>query len=97
MAKNYRPVSLRAIVSRILEYFFKQQVTDYLTEYKLFPESQFAYRRQHSTEDAVVLAFNRWLMAKAEHKYTGIIMVDMSKTFDRVQHARLVSVLFSFD
>ena len=35
-------------------------------------------------------------MAKAERKYTGVVMVDMSKAFDRVQHARLVSVLFSF-
>ena len=84
MAKNYRPVSLLPIVSRILEYFVKQQVTDNLTEHKLFPESQFAYRRQHSTEDAVVLAINRWLMAKAERKYTGVVMVDMSKAFDRV-------------
>ena len=78
----------------ILEYFVWQQVTDYLTEHKLFPESQFAYRRQHSTEDAVVLAINRWLIAKAERKYTGVVMMVMSKAFDRVQHARLVSVLF---
>ena len=96
MSKNNRPVSLLPIVSRILEYFVKQQVTDYLTEHKLLPESQFAYRRQHSTEDAVVLAINRWLMAKAERKYTCMVMVDMSKAFDCVHHARLVSVLFSF-
>ena len=33
-------------------------------------------------------------MAKAERKYTGVVMVGMSKAFDRVQHARMVSVLF---
>ena len=62
----------------------------------MFPESEFAYRRQRSTEDAVVLAINRWLIAKAECKYTGDVMVETSKAFDRVQHARLVPVLFSF-
>ena len=95
VAKNYRPVSLLPIVSRILEFFVKQQLTAYLSTQQLFPASQFAYRRQHSTEDAVVLAVNRWLMAKAERKYTGVVMVDMSKAFDRVQHARMVSILFS--
>ena len=81
---------------RNLEYFVKQQVSDYLKERKLFPESEFAYRRQRSTEDAVVLAIKRWLMAKAERKYTGVVNVDTSKVFDSVRHARLVPVLFSF-
>jgi len=76
-AKNYRPVSLLPIVSRILEQ-------------RLLPESQFAYRKHRSTEDAVTLAVNRWLMAKQERKYTGVIMVDMSKAFDRVRHSRPV-------
>ena len=31
-------------------------------------------------------------MAKAERKFTGVVMVDLSKAFDRVQHARLVPV-----
>ena len=66
MGKKHKRVSLLLIVSRIFEYFVCQQVTDNLTQHKLFPESQFAYKRQHSTEDAVVLAIDRWLMAKAE-------------------------------
>ena len=85
-AKNFRPVSPFPIVSRILENFVKQQLTTYLSENGLFSESQFVYRRQRSTEDAVVLAINRWLTAKTERKYTGVVMVDMSKAFDRVKH-----------
>lgn len=95
-AKNYRPVSLLPIVSRILEHFVKKQLNEYLSEQRLLPESQFAYRKHRSTEDAVTLAVNRWLMAKQERKYTGVIMVDMSKAFDRVRHSRLISILFSF-
>ena len=55
-AKNIRPVSLLPIVSRILECFVKQQLTTYLSENGLFSESQFANRRQRSTEDAVALS-----------------------------------------
>ena len=95
VAKNFRPVSLLPIVSRILEYFVKQQLTTYLSEQGLFSESQFAYRQQRSTEDAAILAINRWLIAKTERKYTGVVMIDMSKAFDRVKHSRLIAVLFS--
>lgn len=95
IAKNYRPVSLLPIVSRILEGFVKQQLTAYLSRHQLLPVSQFAYRKSHSTEDALTLAVNRWQLAKSERKYTGVILVDMSKAFDRVQHARLLQELFS--
>ena len=70
-------------------------VTPYLTQHSILPSSQVAYRKMHSTEDALVLAANRWLMAQQERKYTGIVMVDMSKAFDRVQHQRLIDKLFT--
>jgi len=78
-ARNYRPVSLLPILSRILEHFVKQQLSDYLNVNQLIPATQFAYRKHHSTEDALVLATNRWLMAKSERKHTGLVMIDMSK------------------
>ena len=64
--RNYRPVSLLPIASRILEYFVKEQLTDFLSTNGLYPTSQFAYRKQHSTEDALILATNRWQLAKSE-------------------------------
>ena len=93
--RNYRPVSLLPIASRILEYFVKEQLTDFLSTNGLYPTSQFAYRKQHSTEDTLILATNRWQLAKSEKKYTAVAMLDMSKAFDRVQHERLISDLFS--
>ena len=96
LARNYRPVSLLPVVSRILEHFVKTQLTKFLHDLSLLPPSQFAYRKSHSTEDALVLATNRWLLAKSERKHTGVIMVDMSKAFDRVQHGRLIQVLFEY-
>jgi len=63
-SKNYRPVSLLPILSRLLEAIVKKQLTAYLDRHNLLPRSQFAYRHAHSTEDAVTLAVNRWQMAK---------------------------------
>ena len=67
----------------------------YIMENDLLPASQFAYRRRHSTEDAleVVLVVNRWLIAKYERKETGVVFVDMSKAFDSVKHKLLLEEL----
>ena len=94
-AINYRPVSLLPIVSRLLETIVKQRLVGYPTEKTLLPPTQFAYRRFHSTEDALVLAVDTWLAAKADHKTTDIVLVDMPKVVDRVQHSRLIQGLFS--
>lgn len=95
LPSNYRPISLLPIASRLMESVVKVQLTSYLSTNNLYPPSQFAYRRHHSTEDALVLAVNRWLVAKSDSKVTGVIMVDLSKAFDRVCHDLLLAQLFS--
>ena len=51
---------------------------------------QFAYRSNHSTEDAVQLAVDRYLTARDTHNYTGIAFLDMSEAFDKVRHQQLI-------
>ena len=90
---NYRPVSLLPIVSILLEKLVKEQVIQFLDVNSLLPPTQFAYRSRHSTEDALILAVDRWQTSKYQRKTTGIVMVDMSKAFDRVRHSLLISEL----
>ena len=92
---NYRPISLLSVVSRLLEKFVQRQLTHYMNDFQHFPVTQFAYRKGHSTEDALTLSANRWLLAKYNRLFTGVIYVDMSKAFDRVQHSKLIMDLFS--
>ena len=92
---NFRPISLLPIVSKILERFVQQQMTTYLQDHGLLPETQFAYRRHHSTEDAACFAVNRWLLRRHERSVSGLAFVDMSKAFDRVKHQYLIEDLFN--
>ena len=73
----------------------KTFLSKHLFDHNLLPARQFAYRKNHSTGDALVSAVDRWLAAKADHKTTRVVTVDMSKAFDRVQHARLLDVVLS--
>ena len=94
-ATNYRPVSLLPIVSHLLEKVVQAQFTCNLNRRNLFPGTQFAYRNNHSTEDALVYAVNRWQGAKQKRQTTGTVMVDMSNAFDRVGHSKLIAYLHS--
>ena len=75
VAGNYRPVSLLPIVSRLLEHCVKKQIMAHLQDHHLLLASQFAYRKPHSTEDALVLAVNSWLLARSQRQHSGVIMV----------------------
>ena len=86
---------LAPIVSRLLEKVVQAQFASYLNRRNLFPRTQFAYRNNHSTEDAMVYAVNRWQEAKQKRQATGIVVVDMSKAFDRVGYSKLIADLHS--
>ena len=51
--KSYRPMSNLTVLSKTLERLVARQLVDYLSERKLFPVLQSAYRAYHSTETAV--------------------------------------------
>ena len=92
-AGNYRPISLLPIVSKILEKVVSTQFKEYLNEHNFLPSEQFAYRQGHSAEDAVTLVVNNVLLARDANLCTGLVFVDLSKAFDRVQHQQLVNIL----
>ena len=92
--QQYRPISLLPILSKILERLVQRRVMAYLVNKNLLPSAQFAYRPQHSTEDSLVLLTDKLLHARDRHSHTGVVSVDLSKAFDRVNHQRLIVELF---
>ena len=81
------------ILSKVLEKVIASQLKSYLKEHNLLPAEQFAYRDRHSTEDALVYTVNKLLHARDVGKTTGLVFVDLSKAFDRVQHQTLINEL----
>ena len=60
-SSNYRPLSLLPIISKVLKLLVLQQLHDHLDITPgAIPNEQFAYRRNHSTEDLLTLAINNW-------------------------------------
>ncbi|XP_065190778.1 uncharacterized protein LOC135821708 [Sycon ciliatum] len=91
VAANYRPVSLLPIVSKLLEKIVQKQLVAHLERSCAIPPTQFAFRREHSTEDALVVATDAILKARDDKLTTGVCLIDMSKAFDKAMMKHLLN------
>ena len=59
LMKNYRPISILPVVSKIIENVMHTQLMDYFTLNKLFTSQQYGYRANRSTELAALELIDR--------------------------------------
>jgi len=90
---NYRPISLLSSFSKILEKIFSNRFTDYLEFNKIISESQFGFRKGHSTAHPMVLLDNFVSDALNEKRHTIAVFCDLRKAFDTVNHGILIKKL----
>ena len=62
----------------------------YLTENKVFYFKQFGFQTGHSTEHATLQLVDQILESFEYNKYTLGVFIDLSKTFDTVDHSALL-------
>ena len=93
LAKNYRPVSLLPITSKILERVIYNQLIKYLEENKLLNPSHHGFRQNHSTATALLEMHSNWVEAVEEDKITAVVLLDMSAAFDLVDKNILIEKL----
>ena len=53
-AENYRPISLLSQLSKILYKLIKLKFTSYLNKYTIISDSQYGFRDNMSTSDALI-------------------------------------------
>ena len=91
--KNYQPVALLPIVSKILERAIFVQVADYLETNNLLHPAHHGFRSQHNTSTALLQMFDTWLEALENDEVTAAIMIDLSAAFDVADHTILANKL----
>ena len=97
--KNYRPVAIVPIMSKILEIVIFNQVIEYLNTNNLLHPNHHAYRAQHNTTTALIQMYDGWLQAVESGQLAGVCMLDMSAAFDVLDHELLLQKLslYGFD
>jgi len=94
---NYRPISLLPILSKVFEGFLKKKLSGHLEHHDFLAPSQFGFRPQRSTSDAILSLVNYSLEALEQGLECCATFVDLSKAFDRVCHRKLVQKLSNFE
>ena len=96
IAKNYRPVSLLCVVSKVFEKLVNNRIVDHLEKRCLFSDFQYGFRSSRSTADLLTVVSDRIARAFNRSGATQAVTLDISKTFDRVWHAGLLHKLKSY-
>ena len=91
---NYRPISNIMFTSKSCERVVALQVNDYRHDNKLVESFQSAYKVGHSTESALSRVQNDISRSIDDDKCVVLLLLNLSATFDRVQHQTLLIGLY---
>ena len=83
---NYRPISLLLTVSKLLEKIMYKRTYNFLEDTNQLYNSQYGFRQSHSCENAIMELVSMIIKVKQEGLYTLALFIDLSKTFDTVDH-----------
>ena len=90
---NFRPVSNLPFISKILEKIVLLQLQKHLVYNDLLEVCQSAYRRDHSTETAVLSVLGGLLVKADERRVSLIALLDISAAFNTLDHSILLKRL----
>ena len=90
---NNRPVSLLPVLSKICKRIVLNQLTSCLTINRPLSAHQSSNKAWHSTETSLINSTDSILKAVDNKKVTAVILLDMSKAFDSINHEILLAKL----
>ena len=91
--KNYRPISILPVLSKILERIVHKQLHDYLVSNDVLSNAQFGFRPGHTTASALGALTDTWLRAIDDGQIVGALFVDLKRAFDTVDSSILLDKL----
>ena len=92
LPKNYRPISLLPLISKIIEKVVHDQTQAYLDENnKILYRFQSGFRKDFSTDLCLSYLNNKIATGFESRLHTGMILIDLQKAFDTINHEILIN------
>ena len=88
--KNYHPISLTSVICKTMEHIIVSQLMKHLESTNILAENQFGFREHHSCESQLLVTVNDIAKAINNKLQVDLAVLDFSKAFDKVAHARLL-------
>ena len=96
LTKNYRPISVLPVFSKLLEKNMYYKVYEHVTNNQLLYEKQFGFQQNCSTDYAILELSEQIYKSFHNREFTLGVFVDLSKAFDMVNHEILLDKLSYF-
>ena len=94
---NYRPISLKPLISKVIEKVIHNQTSTFLNSKNLLYTYQSGFRKKHSTDFCLSYLNDKILKGLDKGLMTGMILIDLQKTFDTTDHDILLQKLYAID
>eukprot|EP00117_Sycon_ciliatum_P031201 scpid26526/ scgid24448/ RNA-directed DNA polymerase from mobile element jockey; Reverse transcriptase len=91
--RNYRPVSLLCVVSKVMERIVNQQLINHLNSNTLLSANQFGFRKSIGTADLLTSLQHEWALTTSKGGTIQALAIDIAGAFDRVSHPGLLCKL----
>ena len=92
--RNYRPISLLPIISKIFERVLFEQI-DKFSE-KILSPKLCAFRKGHSTQHAILILLKNWQKTLDKSDVIRTVLMDLSKAYDCLPHDLLIAELAAY-
>ena len=89
---NYHPISVLCCFSKILEKIMYNCLYKHLLNNIIY-EKQFGFQENHSTDHTIIQLVDPISNSFEKNHFTLGVFVDLSKTFDTVDHVILIDTL----
>ncbi len=90
---NYHPISILSVLSKIFEKHVHIHLYQFLTTYNLLHLAQSVFRKLHSCETTLAKLASKFASIMNKGEITGIILLDLCKAFNMVDHKLLLKKL----
>ena len=91
--QNFRPITVSNSLSKILEKTVRSRIIKFIKDNKIINNSQFGFRKNHSTNHAIINLLESSLEVLDLKLKVGGVFLDISKAFDCVDHDILLRKL----
>ena len=93
--KNFRPISRLPMISKVLEKVIHYQTKNFLTDNSILYCYQSGLRKCHSTDTCLSYLNDKILKGTDIGLMTGLILIDLQKAFDTIDHEILFQKIFT--
>ena len=92
--ENYRPVNILSCFSKIYEKFLLDKFKPFINTF--FSKFIAAYRENYSSSHVLIRLIENWKQALDENFVVGAVLMDLSKSFDRIPQDLLIAKLYTY-